>query len=1753
MKRVVTLVLVLSGLVSAISAGQRVEMGNIAEDVRVTVIESNDQKTIVSFEIGAFSKQEVQIDGETYYTIKTGEENVLHNEGEPALPRICRSIIIPDNARMKIDLLSSEYRDFDATPVAPSKGHLPRTVNPQDIPYNFGPVYNLDEWYPSQQAAIREPYILRDLRGTVIEIYPFQYNPVNQTLRVYTSIAVEVTTDGIDRINVLNRVKPFDNVNPDFELIYKERFINYDQGTLLYSPVQEIGDMLIITYASFAGAMQPLVDWKRQKGIKTTIVNVSTIGNNSTSIANYIQTFYDSTDLAWVLLVGDAAQVATPTASSGSSDPSYAKVHGSDNYPDIFIGRFSAETAAQVQTQVERTINYEKYPSTANWHNRATGIASDQGPGHYNEYDYEHMNYIRQDLLAYNYTSVDQIYDPGATQTMVANALNAGRGFVNYTGHGSTDAWGTTDFSSTNVNALTNTGMLPFIHSVACVNGNFNGYTCFAEAWLRATHNNLPSGAIATYMSSINQDWDPPMDAQDETTDLLVAEAKTTIGGLCYNGSCLMMDLNGTSGVNMYNTWHIFGDPSVMLCTDIPAAMAVTHDAAVLFTASQFNVMVSGVEGALCALYGNGILYGSAYTSAGGSATINIAESLPIGQNITLTVTAYNKQPYFGDIQVISPDGAYVIYDSHAINDAAGNDNGLIDFGESVLLDMQLQNVGPDAAANVSAVLTTTDSYATITDGTQNFGTIPGNFGTISIANAYAFNVSANTPDGHNIPFHLVITGTSRDTWTGDFVIPVHAPVVGFAAAVINDEAGNSNGILEAGETASVIVSLINDGSGTAYGVAGTLSESDAYVTITDPGGSFGNLNPSGGTGDNAGDAFVVVADASFPQGHSVTFNLAITADGGYTNTLQFELRAAESFENSNGGYTGAGNWQWGVPIYGPPGAYFGTKVWGTNLSGDYGLNRNDALISPLIYVRSPEAILEFYHWYHTEDYYDGGNVAVSTNGGSSWTMIVPTGGYPSSNIYALGEPGYDNQSGGWVRAEFSLAAYVNQDIKIRWRFASDGVYNYAGWYIDDVSIINNIPLPPPLLAYNPSLFTVSTESGELETRTLALNNTGDGPLYYQLAAQTDESLALNIGKTLPAKTALLRQEPIGYAELSDKSGARPEPYYPPVITSLGGPDEYGYFWKDSNEPGGPNYNWVNITSLGTQITGLGDDTNTGPFPIGFDFEFYGNTFNSFRFSTNGFVTFTSTASAYSNQAIPYGDGPFNLIAPFWDDLNFNSGGNAYYYSNNSDSLIVSWVNVPHYSTGDPLGPYTFQIILLGSGKIIYQYQDINPPDNSATIGIQNGAGSIGLEVVYNAAYIQENLAIMLTTQTGWLEASPLSGTVPAHSSANATITFDASELNDGTYTGAIFLASNDPVNPDAEIPVIFVIGSQGDPEMSIVPGSIVDSLIEGQQAQHNLVISNNGNGPLSASFASDEPWLLFDNTPLSIPPSLGDTLIVTIDAEGMVSGNYAGAIDFSSNDPGIPTGSIPVSLHVYYPDLTATPIEISESALEGEQTVTYIALGNTGLGRLEYTVVYGEIVLAASGDIKQPDAKTDNHDNIIPNREITDVWLTVAPVEGSVNYGETDSLTVTLNAAELEAELYYGMITISSNDPDEINIDIAVTFNVAGTYICDYTPGDINGDGAVISADVTYGINFFRGTGAAPSDSCFNEQTQTWLYVAGDVNGDCAFIGSDITYLVNFFRGINDPLNFCPALPPNPPTAPAVVRPDEVKTIKTQ
>jgi len=553
-----------------------------AESVHVTLLENSPARITILYEIDDVVQTPVRIGNDAYTRVSLPGEPLLKTRGAPELPHHTDSVIIPDDAAMAVRVTESQFYEFCDIDVAPSKGFIPRSVDPADVPYTFGDEYARDAFFPSDPVTLGRPYILRDYRGAVIDIQPLQYNPVSRTLRVYSALKVEIVPVDQGRINVLGELPATQQPSRSFDTLYRRHFLNYTP-TLRYPPLNESGDMLIIAHNAWIPNVQPLVDHKNSLGINTTLVGVNAIGNDPTSIKTYIQSVYDAGGLAFVLLVGDAEQVVPSSAVGGASDPRYTQLTGDDDYPDILIGRFSAETAADVDTQVLRTIEYEAGLATLQpWFWQGMGVASNLGVGDDGEYDNEHIDYIRDDLLAHGYTAVDQIYDPDGTVEMISNGLNAGRGIVNYCGHGTLLSWCSPGYTIAHVNQLTNDNMLPFVFSVACSNGQFDGGTCFAETWMRATNGNEPAGAIAFYGSSISQPWDPPMEAQDEFNLLYCAESYVMFGALCYAGACSMMDdYQGDgetwgTGPATFNTWHVFGDPSLRVVGTPPMGLDVS-------------------------------------------------------------------------------------------------------------------------------------------------------------------------------------------------------------------------------------------------------------------------------------------------------------------------------------------------------------------------------------------------------------------------------------------------------------------------------------------------------------------------------------------------------------------------------------------------------------------------------------------------------------------------------------------------------------------------------------------------------------------------------------------------------------------------------------------------------------------------------------------------------------------------------------------------------------------------------------------------------------------------------------------------------------------------------------------------------------------------------------------------------------------------------------------------------------------------
>lgn len=535
----------------------------------ISLLKSSDEEITVQFKLNAIGLEQVESPNGTANIVVQEKGSPIHKQGAPDLWKVSKSVIISDYSKTEIEVIESDFYEINDIEIAPSKGVLSRTVNPEDVAFEYGAEYSTDAFFPSEVAQIDEPYIIRDYRGQTIHFQPYQYNPVTKVLRVYTSITVRVNTLDEVGVNTLKSTKSAVSVDEVYAPIYNNHFLNYTSTSVKASLSESNPTMLIITYDDFADEMASFVEWKESIGIDVEMVNYSTIGSAS-AIKTYVQDYYDNNGLTYLLLVGDDDQVPTSSTDAGDSDNNYAYVSGDDHYADIFVGRFSAEDESDVETMVERTLYYERDMSSDDaLITTAIGIASNEGTGgggDDGESDEVHMNNIEDDLEGYGY-SVNQCYQDGGSTLELSSLINTGAGLINYVGHGNNTAWNAPSFSNDEVDELTNTEKFPFIVSVACLVGNFTDITCFAESWLRATSNGEPTGAVAFCGSTISQSWASPMHAQDEMNDLLVADTYMTCGAIFINGVFAMIDAYDSDGEDMADTWTCFGDPSVQTRT----------------------------------------------------------------------------------------------------------------------------------------------------------------------------------------------------------------------------------------------------------------------------------------------------------------------------------------------------------------------------------------------------------------------------------------------------------------------------------------------------------------------------------------------------------------------------------------------------------------------------------------------------------------------------------------------------------------------------------------------------------------------------------------------------------------------------------------------------------------------------------------------------------------------------------------------------------------------------------------------------------------------------------------------------------------------------------------------------------------------------------------------------------------------------------------------------------------------------------
>jgi len=1165
----VLLALVLTLLASAAFAAQSYKFSDSPSGV--TLLDQDQNGLTMRLDIGEilFTPVLTKEGSFTMLSVK-GLARSFDNVGEPNLPMAHRLFVIPFGCELATEVISYEIEEIAladlgiADPVIPAQPPLSKSDDPDLVPFHYErATYREPGYYSMPLAEASISGVIRGVRVGRMSMAPVEYDPVEHKIKVYKNLTVKVDYVNADWQMTKETYRKY--YSPFFEPVY-DRLMNYSSamlGTrddLVKYPVR----LLIVSHRMFEAQLQPFIEWKIKKGFIVDTAYTDVIGTSNTAIKAYIKNIFDSANPpanpapSFCILVGDDQQIPAFDGTSGHiTDLKFFDYDDADYHPEMYYGRMSAQNPSLLQPQIDKTLEYERYempdPSYLGEVTMIAGVDGTYAITHGNgQINYGTSLYFNAAHGIYSNTWLYPASDAPGVSAAVIQTVEDGVGYINYTAHCNHSLWGDPSFTTSDIQGLSNIHKYGLAVGNCCLANTFgDSYSdpCWGEVWLQEAN----KGGIGFIGATDNTYWDEdyywgvgagPVIGSGPTYEQTtlgaydgifhdhgepVSEHYITNYAAVYCGNLAVEEGAPSSAQYYWEAYMLMGDPSVMTYFGVPSENNVTHPATIFVTDN--SVTVQADPASYVGISVAGVLYGAGYVNETGSVTATLQ---PFAGPCTadIVVCGQNKIPYMSTIQVITPEGPYVVYDQSDVDDAAGNANGNVDAGESIILGVQLINLGPDDAFDVTATLSPTETDVTMTDDTEYYGTITGGDGTGYSADAFAFDVSANTPDGQVVHFDVLVTGNDRLEWESSFNMTVHAPVVDLLSVSIDDASGNGNGILDPGETADVVVSVANSGSCSATTVTGTLSENDSYLSISDDTGYYGTILADGGVADNSGDVFVVSADAGCPMGYAVLMVLDLAGDIGFAKSLGVMITVGDRIAffyddfSYNQGWTGLGGsaeWTIGSCVGGDGDPSEDTsptadnQVLGNDLTsaGTYNnsIGSTQWVTSRMIDCADYTGVqVRFQRWLGVEkSQYD--HVYFEVFDGISWTTLYEN---PNETL----------QETAWGEQYFDLSAYAdgNPDFRIRYGLGgTDGSGQYCGWNIDDIEMKGYYQGSGgmPNMSVEPLAVYDSLVEGTTGLETVRVYNNGNGELRIRFSPGEDWIECSSDLNTVPAYDSL--------------------------------------------------------------------------------------------------------------------------------------------------------------------------------------------------------------------------------------------------------------------------------------------------------------------------------------------------------------------------------------------------------------------------------------------------------------------------------------------------------------------------------------------------------------------------------------------------------------------------------------------------------
>jgi len=832
------------------------------------------------FELPAWKLESSTKDGQSSQKVSVADMPYLYIGEEETLPIFSTSIAIPYRGGASLSVLGSAHQaqddvrmDFDALL------STERTAGR----------YN-DSLYPANTVQISEPMVLRDFRIVTLNVYPFQYDQTTRQLHVNESIDIRISYDNGPAVNELEAPLSYSSA---FDTIYRGMILNYDSfrdRTLSYTSPR-----MLVIYGNYSDTIyqtkvNEYLAWKRQKGFIVDAVSTSTAGTTSTAIKNYIQTQYNnaSTRPDYIVLIGDTSgNIAIPTYNS-YIDYFYTWLAGGDNLGDVMIGRISVETSEQMINYMAKIASLEQNINldTAQWLDRMVLVADTAQSGISTIYTSE---YIEDEASAvnpdYSYT---EVYGSPSSTTINA-AINQGVAIYNYRGYIGMSGW------PSSMSSMNNQYKLFHAVFITCATGNFGGSTATTESVVRYGSASSMGGSVTAIGMATSSTATPQNNclnygiygsiynhgARDMSTAMLAG--KLYLHAVYGNSA-------PTEAYNFAAYCNLIGDPTAALYVGIPSSFNVTHAASIPNGAAHYPVTVKDaqnqpVAGASVALTNSSGIQMLGFTDQDGMALLTLSSGL--SGSLSLTVSKDDFKPAISTVSIASSGG--MVYNSSSIDDdgsgqSIGNDDGVVNAGETIELYVSLRNTTTVAQAPNAEVMTSDPWFTLLNLDRVEYPSIAAG-ATAQNTAPILFEIASGCPDLYQLDLHLRVTSNFT-------VYDVYVPLTirsGKLVKISHNFVGATGNIIYPGNQFPMTITLQNTGPVDISGLYGNLSTDDVYFSISDSLGYYGNID-QGMTSTNSSNTFTVTARASGFEGMIVPLTLHLTDGAGFDQSIDFSI-----------------------------------------------------------------------------------------------------------------------------------------------------------------------------------------------------------------------------------------------------------------------------------------------------------------------------------------------------------------------------------------------------------------------------------------------------------------------------------------------------------------------------------------------------------------------------------------------------------------------------------------------------------------------------------------------------------------------------------------------------------------------------------------------------------------------------------------------------------------------------------------------